>query len=69
MCWNECMNYDASRAPGDFYAMVFSFRYGRVDRDQYALIARPSEDVGPETAIGGIGQLDPAWPAAFRRTG
>ena len=60
MCWNECMTYDAAAAR-DFYAMVFSFRYGGLAHDQYTLIARPSEDVGPETAIGGIGQLDPAW--------
>jgi predicted enzyme related to lactoylglutathione lyase len=60
MCWNECMTYDAAAAR-EFYTMVFSYRYGGMAHDLYTLIARPSEDVGPETAIGGIGQLDPAW--------
>ena len=58
MCWNECMTHDAGAAR-DFYSLVFGYRYGGVGGGDYVLIARPSEDVGPETAIGGIGQLDP----------
>jgi predicted enzyme related to lactoylglutathione lyase len=62
MVWTECLTRDAPAAR-EFYNAILHYRYAPVEGFfDYTMIARRGGDEGPQSAIGGIGGLEPQTP-------